>query len=180
MPDRYAIGKIVGVFGIKGLLKVHCYSPDPARLRRLQTVLAGNSPDTANMLTVEDVLFHAGGIRMKFLSINDRTAAEALVGKYLFVERAEALPPAPGFYYVHDIIGCEVRDESDAPLGVVVDVLKSPGQDIWVIGRTDETIFQLPAVKEFIVAVDLVAGRITVRVIEGLIDSGNAGRDDEI
>jgi 16S rRNA processing protein RimM len=70
---------------------------------------------------------------------------------------------------VHDVIGLFVRDEQGNELGTLEDVLQYPAHDIYVVRGGGREI-QIPAVKEFITAIDIHARSMTVRLIEGMVE----------
>ena len=97
--------------------------------------------------------------------VRDKDAADALRGAAVEVPRA-AIPLGPGEFLVSDLVGLEVVDETGTALGRAVAIL--PGaQDLLVI-HDDAHERILPVVPEFILAVDRAAGRVVVRVPEGL------------
>ena len=71
---------------------------------------------------------------------------------------------------VSDITGCEVIDEAGQKIGVLIDVLPSKANDVWVI-RTDTVKsgeLLLPALKDVVKKVDIAAKKITVSIPAGL------------
>ena len=164
-----AVGKIVGCFGVKGYLKIYPTADDPERLQKLSTVFLGATIEECRMYTTEDVIIRGKGAVVKFDAVNDRTAAERLVGMHLFVEEHDAHPPQQGSYFTHDVIGCEVWSVEGQHIGTVEDVYRMPAQDVWVI-RNGVKEQMIPAVKEFIKSVDIAQRKIIVKLIDGLIE----------
>jgi 16S rRNA processing protein RimM len=81
------------------------------------------------------------------------------------------VPQAPdGAYWVHQVVGLEVVTEAGRSLGRVAEVLHNPANDIWVT-RGPETEVLVPALRDLVLDVDLAAGRIVVREVEGLTAS---------
>lgn len=168
--ELYAVGKIVGCFGVKGFVKIQPSSHSLDRFLKLKDVFFGISPAAAgSVAVVEEVMLKPPMVMLKFREIDDRNKADQLVGQTVFVEFDSVEQPDPGSYFVHDILGCNVVSTEGNPLGVVEDVLKYPGQDIWVV-RRDGREHLVPAVKEFIHAVDTTKRTIVVKLIEGLIE----------
>jgi len=60
-------------------------------------------------------------------------------------------------------------DENGEYLGEVVNVLKNPGNDIFIIKKGKKE-YLIPAVKEIINEVDLKNCKIIIKQIEGLFD----------
>lgn len=105
---------------------------------------------------------------MKLKGIDDREAAEALVGKYLFVDSRHRVRLPRGKYFVEQVIGLAVIDHEGHALGRVRDVLKFPANDVYVIEYHGREIL-VPAVKEFILALEPQKGTMRVRLIEGML-----------
>jgi 16S rRNA processing protein RimM len=169
MADLFAIGKLTGCFGVKGYLKLQVLTHSPERLRKLKKVFLGLTTEHLLELTVEDVLFHQRSTVLKFQGIDDRTAAERYIGHYLFVAEANVVKPPKGSFFVHDLIGCRVLSEDGKQLGCIEDVMKMPSQDIWTI-RQGGQVKLIPAVKDFILKVDIENHTVVVRTIEGLLE----------
>jgi 16S rRNA processing protein RimM len=102
---------------------------------------------------------HQERLLVRFEGVDDRNAAEALRGRLL---TADPLPDADDELFVHDLIGCEVRDPGGALLGRVKALDANPAHDLLVLD--DNTL--IPVV--FIVASN--EGVITVDPPEGLLD----------
>lgn len=68
---------------------------------------------------------------MRFEGVDDREGADTLRGRLV---EAEPLDEAPeGEFWVHELIGSEVRDRSGAALGKVVAVEANPTHDLLVL-----------------------------------------------
>ena len=133
----------------------------------LRRVYAGRTPEDAEPFTVAGVKLEGRRVLLLLETVADRTAAEKLRGKLLFVEHSDAAPPPPGGYYIHDIVGCEVRTVEGTPAGRIEEVLETPGQHLWSV-RNGERVYLIPAVKEFVVSVDTDAKIVVVSLPEGL------------
>ncbi len=167
--DLVAIGKLVKAFGIQGHLVVLPMTDALKRFRRLSDVFIGTDAAVAVEQHVERAIVEQRGVRLKIAGVNDRTAAEQLVGAILFVEERHSVRLPKGRYFIHQIVGMAVVDETRGPVGTVRDVLKLPAHDVYVVAYRDKE-YMIPAVKEFIRRIDVPAGQITVRLIEGMID----------
>jgi 16S rRNA processing protein RimM len=88
-----------------------------------------------------------------------------LKNKVVFINRADAHLDK-GQWFIQDIIGAAVVDESGAELGKLAEVLDLPAGNVYVVRGEREIM--IPAVPEFIISTDVDAGIITVRLIEGM------------
>ena len=135
----------------------------------LDRVFIGRVPADAAPFTVDDVKLEGGRALIRFTTVEDRTAAELLRGTLLFVDSSEAAPPPEGGYYIHDLIGCQVRTTGGMFVGRVEDVVETRGQQLWSV-RDGETVHHIPAVKDFVVNVDTAKKEITVELPDGLLE----------
>ena len=167
--ELFAVGKIVGCFGIDGCVKLQPTTHSVERFGRLRSVFIGRSVDSATPYRIDEVLDKNRSTMLRIHGVDDRTTAEALVGAFIFVREEDLSKPPEGSYLIHEIVGAEVVTQEGKVLGTISDVYKLPGQDMWVV-RRGEKEYLLPVVKEFIASVDVARKRITVCPIEGLFD----------
>jgi 16S rRNA processing protein RimM len=165
----YAVGRVVKAFGIKGEIIVRPLTSSPDRFRRLRSVLVGKNEATTVPAKIDLAYIGQRGVRLKLATTSTRTEAEKLVGAFLFVDRRDRLRPSRGTYYVDQVMGLTVIDESGGHVGTVTDVMKLPAQDVYVV-RTGEREIMIPAVREFIRKIDIGSGTMKVRLIDGMME----------
>jgi len=102
---------------------------------------------------------HRGRWLVRFLGVEDRTAAESLRGAVL---TAAPLPSTGDDLWVHEVVGAEVRDAAGRTLGRVSAVEPNPAHDLLVLD--DGTL--VPAV----FVVEHTPGNIVVDPPPGLLD----------
>src|SRR5690554_4604612 len=108
-------------------------------------------------------------VLVKLEGLDDRDSAQALRGALLQVARDAVHPLPPGEYYVFEIVGLAVYDETGRHLGVVADVLETRANDVYVVDRADgQGELLLPAIRDVILRIDLEQGRMDVRLLPGL------------
>ena len=83
----------------------------------------------------------------------------------VFIDRQDAGLPEDGYFLV-DIIGAAVLDEAGNEVGKLVDIMETPASMIYIVRGREEHL--IPAVPEFVKAVDVDNGVITVSLIEGM------------
>ena len=162
--EKIKIGQIVNAVALKGEVKVYSYS-EPHRYTELETVYLGD-----DVYTIRNVRYQANMVILKLAGVDDRNAAEALKGRDVYIDESQ-LPALPeDTYYIRDLIGLEVADESGKILGTVNDVIKNSAQDLYEVRRENGKPLLIPGVAEFILDVDLEGGRVTVRLPQGLTE----------
>lgn len=169
--EMVKLGRISGVFGVKGWLKVYSdtephdniLSYSPWYLRRR------NDLGEWQRYEVKTGRVHGKGLVVHLEGCNDRDEAAALVGRTVAI-RTEQLPAAgKDEYYWRDLIGLEVVTTAGESLGVVEQMLETGANDVLVV-RTSETgngkkvrERLIPYIREQVIReIDLQAGRLVV------------------
>lgn len=162
------IGKIVALFGLRGELKVISFSDIPDRFASLDSVYVG-SEHTRHV--IEGVRPHKGDlVLLKLHGINDATAAEPFRNQDLCIPLDQLAELPPDSYYQHDILGLQVFTLEDRSIGVIVDIIVTGSNDVYVVKDQDGKQILIPAIKEMIKQVDLVRRKMYIDPIKGLID----------
>ena len=166
--DWVAVGEIVGVFGVQGALKVRPLTDFPERFQRTQTVYVGEKRQPRQVISATT---QGRNIVLRLVGTDSPEDGTRLRGARIYIPDAEITPLSSGQYYVHDVIGLRVLRDDGAPLGTVADVISNGASDLYVV-RDDQTGTEtlLPAVKEFVKAVDVAGGKLIVTPIPGLFD----------
>jgi len=103
--------------------------------------------------------------------VTDRTSAEALRGGFLKIRQEELTPLPPGRYYHFQLAGLSVHTGEGEDLGTVEEVIPT-GSNLVLVVRNRGREVLLPFIDDVILDVDLDAGKITVRLLEGLLPEG--------
>jgi 16S rRNA processing protein RimM len=160
------------MFGIRGEVKVQPLTDFPERFHQTHTVYVGDELAERRVLGAR---LHQRIVILRLEGVETANDAEALRNKKLYVPTSELIPLPPDHYYLHDLVGLRVVHVDGTELGVVRDVIQSAGNDLLVIqdARTGKDVL-LPAVKEFVKAVAVAGGVISVAPIPGFFDEENA------
>jgi len=166
------MGKIVGVHGIKGTLKVYSYAESASRFKPGNPVmLEGGGQEKT--FTIAWVKPHHKTILVAFEGVTTRNRAEELVGLELFVEKNLLETLDEGVYYWSDIIGLAVYTVEDEYLGLVASVMQTGSNDVYVVkneqGLTPDEIL-VPALEWVVREIDLDQKVMRVDLPEGLRD----------
>ena len=154
------LGRVSGVFGVKGWLKVQSYTEPRDNVARFGVwTLRLNGAE--RVFEVEDGQGHGGNVVAKLRGIDDPDRAREWLGAEIVVER-ERLPEARAdeFYWT-DLEGLEVRTMTGVSLGRVEHLLATGANDVLVLRGPPERLIPFvvgPVVKQ----VDLAAGLIVV------------------
>lgn len=154
------LGRIVGVYGIKGWVKVLSFTAPRENILGYDSwILAQDG--AVRRFGVEDGRRQGKGVVAKLRGIDDRDAADALAGAEINVPRA-ALPPCEaGEYYWTDLEGLVVQNLMGVRLGVVDHLLETGAHDVLVLRGDGQRLIPF-ASPEVVRRVDLEAGVIVV------------------
>jgi len=161
METFVTLGRISGVHGVAGWVKVH------ADTREREGILGYNPwylRDTTGWQPhqVLDGRVQASGVVVAQLEgIRDRESARALIGVEIAVKRDQLPKLKRGEYYWSDLEGLEVVNVEGIALGTVSHLFETGANDVLVVreGKRERLI---PFTKQAVKKVDL-AGR-TIRV----------------
>jgi 16S rRNA processing protein RimM len=170
LPNDVNAGRVAGVFGLRGELKVAASRIGDDALRDGMDVRAVLRDGTSRNLRIRALRRHQGRPLVSFEGVDDANAAEALVGATLAIDR-EDVELARDEYFDEDLVGCSLVDANGAVLGEVVAVEHYPAQDVLLVGARRAMV---PLVRAFVKRVDVKAKRILVELPAGLLDSGEA------
>ena len=113
-PMRVALAAVAGAHGIKGELRLKLFADSVASLKAHNTVYVGGEVRQVRELRDANKTAIA-----RIDGVSDRTAAEALRGRLIEVDR-DALPALKeGEYYHADLVGLPCVDEAGNALGTV-------------------------------------------------------------
>lgn len=166
--DTLLIGKIVGVHGMKGYLKVYSFDESIDLFERGRQIQLKSSSGAIKTVTVEDVQSYKNVLRVAFEGILDRTAAEALTGSELLLKRSELPEPEEGQWYWCDLIGLAVHGIDGTYLGHVENLFETGSNDVLVVKRGEEELL-IPVTKSIVCDVDFDEQKISVDLPEGLL-----------
>lgn len=162
------IGTIVGTHGLRGDLKIRLKSGDPDLLMTMKQVhLHLPTGETLNVDISRQVL-HKGQVLLRLRGYDSINRVESMVGGHILIN--EDLLPELGDdqYYWGDLKGLEVVDQEHGSIGQLQDLFASAAHDTYVVkGRFGEVL--IPAVRQFILDVDLEGRVMQVALPEGLI-----------
>ena len=154
------VGKISGVFGVRGLVKVYSYTEPREHILSYDPWMLGSGKDWETFSVVSG---QEQGKRLvaKLRGCDDRDQAQLLVGKDIAIEKSQLEATQPGEYYWSDLEGLQVMTLDQKLLGTVSHLFETGSNDVLVVkGERDHLV---PYIKGQVIAeIDLDAGHIVV------------------
>jgi len=163
--DFLAVGRIIGVHGVRGEIKVKQLTDFPERFARGALLFVEGETFQREVVSARP---HKGALLIKLSGMNDRNAAEILRGKYLFVAREDAMPLAEDEYYEDELVGLMVETMEGELLGELVEIMWTGANEVYIVqGPQGEVL--IPAIADVVQEVDLDAGIMRVILLPGLL-----------
>lgn len=175
-PKRIVLAHVASAHGIKGDVVVRAHTGDPEALADYGPLTDASGQ---RQFEITNLRVTAKGVVVRFKGIADRTAAEALRGLELYVERAALPAAADGEYYHVDLVGLAAVSADGTVVGRVVAVQNFGAGEMLEIKRPDakETEY-VPFTDTFVPTVDIAGGRVTVIIPEMVGEPEPASGDD--
>ena len=168
MEDLLKVGVITTTHGVRGEVKVFP-TTDPERFLDLEYVILDAGREMKK-LEIRNVKFFKNLVILKFNGIDNINDIEMYKGRDLWVPREEAQELDEDEYYIGDLIGMEVVLEDNTHFGTLKDVMETGANDVYVVETSDGEEILLPAIRDCILDVNVEEKRMTVHVLEGLLD----------
>lgn len=172
VDDRFSVGKVVGVHGLAGCMKIRPSTNNPDLLLDMTAVFVGKEGDERMPCSVEEIRMDKKNMLLKVKEIADRTEAEKLVGCQVETLRSQVRDLDEDEWWARDLVGLPVFTTDGALVGTIFDVIGEQGQflEIENASHQGEERILVPFVKALVPVVDIRARRIEVVNLPGLLD----------
>lgn len=158
---RILLGKIVGLFGVRGGIKLESYTDPREAIFSYQPwqIKVGSCEKEIGKVAGQS---QGKGLIAFLPDIINREQADEWVGAEIWVDRALFPEPEQGEYYWADLEGLEVITEVGISLGRVAHLFSTGANDVMVT-RTESQEHLVPFILDhYVRKVDLEAGHIIV------------------
>lgn len=167
LEPHLQVGYVNRAHGLTGEVGVKLFDPGSEALHQVRRVLikpkAGGEPQT---LTIESVRETPKELLLVLKGVRGRDASERLVGSAVLVFREDLTAPAENEFFQGDLIGLAAFDEAGNALGTLVEIWETGPVPNLVIRKEGGAELVVPFADDFVVSVDVAAGRLVVRPYE--------------
>ena len=166
-PGYLVVGFLRRPHGVKGEMLMDVHTDFPERLKTGKTVFVG---DEYRPKVIASLRAHAAGILVRLRGVKSPEDAGQYRNTWVCVATADRPALPEGEYYHHQLLGLNVVTDEGHDLGVLVDVLETGANDVYVVrGATDGIEVLLPAIPPVILEVRLADRQMRVHLLDGLI-----------
>lgn len=171
MAKYFDVGKIVNTQGLKGEVRVISVTDFEEERYRAGSVLTlfqdGKDPID---LVVKSHRKHKNFDLLTFEGLNRIEDVEIFKGGMLKVSEDLLTELSDNEFYFHEIIGLDVATEEQEVLGTIKEILPLGSNDVWVVKRKGKKDLLIPYIADVVKTVDLEAGKVTVTLLEGMLE----------
>jgi len=165
-PEYLVVGFLRRPHGVKGDLLMDVQTDFPERLKTGLTVFVG---DAYRPMVIASRRPHAAGMLVRFRGIKTPEDAGHYRNTRVYVPTADRPELPEGEYYHHQLIGLSVVTDENRDLGVLVDILETGANDVYVVRDAEGVELLLPAIPPVILEVRLADRQMRVHLLDGLI-----------
>lgn len=168
----FPVGKVVGMHGLNGVMKIKPSSNNPQLLldiEKVQIVLPGGTIEEAD---VDKVYLEKRMLFLKLKNCLDRTAAERFLDASISTTRAQLRNLDENEWWVDDLVGLPVYTTDGAEVGTISDIIRASGELLEITKKDapDSEPVLVPFVEALVPLVDIVNRRVEVVALPGLLD----------
>jgi len=166
-PEFLAVGKLHRPHGVRGEMLISLWTDFPERLQPGVLVYLG---EACLPVHIKSLRGHNRGALIAFDEYENREEVGQLRNQLIFVRTAD-LPPLPDDeIYLHQLLGLRViRDEDDALLGVIAEILETGANLVYLVRREGSADLLLPDIDSVVLMIDLQKGEMRVHLLPGLL-----------
>jgi 16S rRNA processing protein RimM len=166
--DEVMIGKIVGVHGIKGEVKIKAESDVFEKQIKVLDSIPVYRGTKREELQIESIKPYKDLFIAKFKRIDDRDEAEERICGELWIDKSKQIELGEDEFYFSDLIGSKVLTEDGREIGILKEILEQPASHILEVEKNDGRKVLIPFISKFVKDVDTKNKKIVVSLIEGM------------
>ncbi len=155
------LGKISGIFGVKGWLKVYSYTHPMERIVQYKKWYLQKA-GVWSEYQIEQGRKNGKTVVVKIKGFNSIEESTALLGQKVAIKH-EQLPRQPESYYWVDLIGCQVHTVEGLYIGVIESLFETGANDVIEVRSESGELHLIPYIKkQVIIKVDLFKKELIV------------------
>lgn len=132
LPKPIIVGKLAGVYGTKGWLKVISYTEPLENILSYKPWFIQQNNQWREMKLMQGKR-HGKGLIIQLAGFETPESARVLVGAEIAISRQQLPALAEGEYYWTDLEGMTVINQANITLGKVIQVLATGANDVLIV-----------------------------------------------
>lgn len=179
-PRYLAIARVLTSFGVKGALKAEILTDFPERFRTLKRIYIDFDGEQ-KPFRVQWARMHGKQVLIKLAEYTTPEEVARLRNRTISVAIKDAVQLPEDTYFWHQIEGLEVYTEDERLLGVIVEIISTGSNDVYVVrpagqprSRAGANEVLVPAIADVVKKVDLEQKRMIISPIPGMLNDAEA------
>lgn len=161
---RVIVGRVSGLYGVKGWIKIYSFTRPTDRIFRYRPWYLRSTDQSSvppRPYEIAEDRLHGKGLIALLGGVDNRDSAEQLVGAEILVDRDQFGGVERDEYYWADLVGTRVVTTNDQELGVVESLFETGANDVLVVQGDRRRLVPF-LIGSVIQMVDLDSGKIIV------------------
>jgi 16S rRNA processing protein RimM len=157
---RILVGRISGIYGIRGCLKIKSYTHPPENIFTFHPWYIKRDGCWQEIKVIATRI-HGKRLIAEFEGVTDRDIARAWINMEISILRSQLVDLPPGQFYWADLIGMKVKNQGGVSLGTVTEILETGANAVMVVQGTGR--YLIPVIRDmYILKIDQDKGLIRV------------------
>lgn len=162
-PEPVNVALVLGSQGTSGEIRVKSYTDVPTRFNPGQKLYI----DQVAYRITDSSPARKDQVVLKLEGIDTLVAAQGLSGQWLTSPAQDSPELSAGEFFHFQLLGLQARTEEGEELGTLQEIIQTGSNDVYRIEKDGRELL-LPAISQVIRRVDLSAGVMIVKLLEGM------------
>jgi len=158
-PAFLVLGKLRRAHGLNGEIPMEVYTRLIELLEPGSVITIG---ERHQAYTIEDTRWKQDLLLLKFRGVDSRELVSELTNELVFVKTSDLPQLTEDEYYYHQLIGLHVFDVEGQSLGVLMEIIETGANDVYLIRDESGHEVLIPAIDEMILEIDINAQKMIV------------------
>lgn len=168
MKQYLETAKIVATHGVRGEVRCQYFCDSAEFLCEFDELYLDKKGEKP--VEISRAYPHKNVVIMKIDGIDTVEDAQKLIGKTLYMNRDD-VELDEDVYFIQDIIGLTVKDiDSGEVYGKISEVYQNGATDVYSIKKENGAELMFPYIDEVVKKIDIEAGEMLIKPLEGLFD----------
>jgi 16S rRNA processing protein RimM len=168
LEELYKAGFIMRPHGLKGEVTISLDADAPAEWESLESIFLEVKSQFVPYF-IEQISVRNNRAFLKLEDVNTPEAAAALKGTSIYLPKASRPKPPRGDFYNEEVIGFEVMDDQEGPLGFVTAVEQAGPSRFLVLSYLQKEVM-IPVNGPFIKSINRTKKIVSVSLPEGFLE----------
>lgn len=160
-PQKVILGRINGLYGVKGWVKVYSDTQPRDNIVRYNPWYLRREGGEWQTMALAGGRAHGKGVVVRLAACEDRDSAAAWVGAQIAINQDQLQPLPEDEYYWSELVGLRVVNQDGIDLGIIDHLIETGANDVLVLKGERERL--IPYLRGTVVqGIDLPLGEMRV------------------